>query len=41
MTAERTTRIEQGRTYTLTATGWRVPILSAFPNIIEATEEQA
>lgn len=29
--------LEVGSTYNLTTTGWRVPLLSLMPNIIEAT----
>lgn len=29
-----------GQTYTFRATGWRIPFLSAFPNIIEITLAQ-
>ena len=29
-----------GQTYTFRATGWRIPLFSAFPNIIEITSAQ-
>jgi hypothetical protein len=29
-----------GQTYTFRATGWRIPLFSAFPNIIEITSVQ-
>lgn len=30
--------LEDGKTFTMTVVGWRVPFLSWFPNIIRATE---
>lgn len=30
--------IEVGKTYNFTATGWRVPVLSMFPGIVEVNE---
>lgn len=35
-TADDYADIEPGTTYEITTIGWRVPILSAFPNIIDA-----
>ena len=32
--------LAEGKTYDLTTIGWRVPILSMFPTIIEAEEER-
>ncbi|USL85101.1 hypothetical protein [Arthrobacter phage SWEP2] len=32
--------LDEGKTYRLDTTGWRVPFLSMFPNIIDAQEVQ-
>lgn len=37
--ADRYAAIEVGETYEITTYGWRIPFMSAFPNIIEAKEK--
>lgn len=37
-TADMYAQLEVGQTYQFRATGWRIPFLSAFPNIIDITK---
>ena len=39
-TADDYATLEVGQTYTFKTTGWRIPILSAFPNIVSITKAQ-